>query len=536
MSLVGRSTIRDDVSAVMSIEEPSMYLTQGLHRAARETPDLPATIMGDRVRTWAESRDRVARLAAVLQDLGLVEGGRVAMLAMNSDRYHEYLLAVPWAGGVVTPVNVRWSPAEIAFSLVDAGVEILIVDDAFVGLVPGIRDEAPGVRHVLHWGEGLTVEGLIPAEAMIAASGPVPDAGRSGDDPYGIYYTGGTTGVPKGVVLTHANLTTSALGSAATGSFLVPGGRLLHAAPMFHLADGAAWVARNAVGGTHVMVPSFTPAGVARAIEEHRVTDVLLVPTMIQMLVDDPSTAGADLSSLRSLLYGASSISQAVLERAAARLPGASFTQAYGMTELSPVTTLLLPHDHDDDRLRRSAGRSAPHAEVRIVDEDDQEVPRGTVGEIVARGGHVMAGYWNRPEETAAALRNGWMHTGDGGYMDDEGYVFVVDRIKDMIVSGGENVYSAEVENALASHPAVASCAVIGVPDDEWGERVHAVVVLAAGASTTAPALRLHVKERIAGYKAPRSVEFVDALPISGAGKILKRELRAEHEAAVAAS
>jgi acyl-CoA synthetase (AMP-forming)/AMP-acid ligase II len=301
---------------------------------------------------------------------------------------------------------------------------------------------------------------------------------------------------------------------------------------MFHLADGAAWVARNALGGTHVMVPAFTPAGVAHAIEEHRVTDVLLVPTMIQMLVDDPSTAGADLSSLRSLLYGASSISQAVLERAAARLPGAELTQAYGMTELSPVTTLLLPADHGDDRLRRSAGRSAPHAEVRIVDDEDREVPRGTVGEIVARGGHVMAGYWNRPEETAAAVRDGWMHTGDGGYMDDGGYVFVVDRIKDMIVTGGENVYSAEVENALAAHPAVASCAVIGVPDDEWGERVHAVVVLAAGAATTAPALRFHVKERIAGYKAPRTVEFVDALPISGAGKILKRELRARHEAA----
>jgi acyl-CoA synthetase (AMP-forming)/AMP-acid ligase II len=227
---------------------------------------------------------------------------------------------------------------------------------------------------------------------------------------------------------------------------------LLHAAPMFHLADGASWVARNALGGTHVMVPSFTPAGVARAIEAHRVTDTLLVPTMIQMLVDDPATADADLSSIRSLVYGASPISQAVLERAAARLPGVRFTQAYGMTELSPVATLLQPEDHAVERLRRSAGRSAPQSEVRIVDDEDREVPRGTVGEIVSRGGHVMAGYSNRPEETAAAVRDGWMHTGDGGYMDDEGYVFVVDRIKDMIVSGGENVYSAEVENALATH------------------------------------------------------------------------------------
>ena len=231
---------------------------------------------------------------------------------------------------------------------------------------------------------------------------------------------------------------------------------------------------------------------------------------MIQMLVDDPTTAGADLSSLRSLLYGASPISQAVLERAAARLPGAAFTQAYGMTELSPVDDAPAAQPTTASTgCVGSAGRSAPHAEVRIVDEDDREVPRGTVGEIVARGRprHGRA-TGTGPRRPRRRVRDGWMHTGDGGYMDDEGYVFVVDRIKDMIVTGGENVYSAEVENALAAHPAVASCAVIGVPDDEWGERVHAVVVLAAGASTTAPALRDHVKERIAGYKAPRTVEI----------------------------
>ncbi|GAA2554314.1 AMP-binding enzyme [Pseudonocardia hydrocarbonoxydans] len=199
------------------------------------------------------------------------------------------------------------------------------------------------------------------------------------------------------------------------------------------------------------------------------------------------------------------------------------------MTELSPVATVLTPDDHADPVLRRSAGRAVTCAEVRIVDPDDREVPHGTVGEIVVRGGHVMLGYWGRPEETATALRGGWMHTGDAGRMDERGYVFVVDRIKDMIVTGGENVYSAEVENVLAAHPAVAACAVIGVPDDEWGERVHAVVVLAPDATVTPEELREHCAGLVAGYKAPRSVEFLDALPVSPAGKVLKRELRAPH-------
>jgi acyl-CoA synthetase (AMP-forming)/AMP-acid ligase II len=505
-----------------------MYLTQSLHRAAQQTPDLPATIFGNRVRTWRESADRVARLAAALRGLGVEPGDRVGILSLNSDNFHEYLLAVPWADAVVNPVNTRWSPAEIAFSLNDCETRVLLVDDTFAGLVPELRARAE-LTAVIHCGDGPTPDRELSYEDLITDHDPVPDAFRGGDSLAGVYYTGGTTGRPKGVMLSHANLLTSALGAVAAGAFVTPGGRLLHAAPMFHLAGGAAWLARNLVGGSHVIVPGFEPAAVAAAIEAHQVTDALLVPTMLQLLVDSQQAAAADLSSIRRLVYGASPISEGLLERAARRLPGTSFTQTYGQTELALVATLLPPEGHQDARLRRSAGRAAPHSQVRIVDPDGVEVPRGTIGEIAVRGGHVMLGYWNRPEETEAVLRGGWMHTGDGGYMDERGYVFVVDRLKDVIVTGGENVFSAEVENALAEHAAVASCAVIGVPDQRWGERVHAVVVVTDGSRVTADDLRTHCKERIADYKAPRTVEFVEAMPISGTGKILKRALREQY-------
>jgi acyl-CoA synthetase (AMP-forming)/AMP-acid ligase II len=505
-----------------------MNLTQSLHRAVQQDASGVATIFGDRVRTWAESADRIARLAAGLQSLGIGPGDRVGILSLNSDRYHEVLFATWWAGGVVNPINVRWSPAEIAYSLEDSGTSLLLVDDTFLPLVTPVREAAPVVTTIVHAGDGEAPEGTIGYESLLD-SAPLEDVRRGGDDLAGIFYTGGTTGFPKGVMLSHDNLIVSALGSCATGDFVVPGGRLLHAAPMFHLADLAAWMGRNLVGGSHVIVPMFTPDGVIQAIEEHRPTDALLVPTMLQLLVDAPEIKETDLSSMRKVLYGASPISEALLERVGRAFPDAALTQAYGMTELSPVATMLSPEAHLDPVLRRSAGRAVPHAEVRIVDSDDQEVPRGEVGEIVVRGGHVMLGYWSKPEETAAAVIDGWMHTGDGGRMDENGYVFVVDRIKDMIVTGGENVYSAEVENAICLHPAVATCAVIGVPDDEWGERVHAIVVLQPGSSIDIDQLRTHVKTLIAGYKAPRSLEVTDALPMSGAGKVLKRELRKKH-------
>lgn len=509
-----------------------MYLTQGLHRSLRSTPHDTMTICGERVRTFAEVADRVARLAGGLRSLGAREGDRIAILSLNSDRYHEYLLATPWAGAVVNPINVRWSLAEIAYSLRDSDTRMLLIDDAFLPLLPELRSQLSDLTVVVHCGDGATPEGTQAYEELVRAGDPVDDTHRSGSDLAGIFYTGGTSGHPKGVMLTHDNLMTSALGALASGLFLTSGGPLLHAPPMFHLADLAIWLEQVSHGGMHVFIPSFRPDSVLEAVQRHRISDLLLVPTMVQMLVDHPTLADYDTTSLQAVLYGGSPISAALLQRAAERLPTASFVQAYGMTEVSPIATLLSPQDHHDPVLRRSGGRAAPHSEVRIVGDDDTELPRGEIGEITVRGGHVMAGYWGQPEETATSLRGGWMHTGDAGYMDAAGYVFVVDRLKDMIVSGGENVYSVEVESALARHPAVATCAVIGVPDERWGERVHAVVVLVAAQAPSqdlADELREHCKSLIGGYKVPRGFEFVDELPMSAAGKVLKRDLRANY-------
>lgn len=507
-----------------------MYLTQALHRSLQVAPDDVMTICGDRVRTVRQVGDRVARLAGGLRSLGLSDGDRVAMLALNSDRYHEYLLAVPWANAVLNPVNTRWSVAEIAYSFVDSDTKILIVDDAFLPILEALKAKYPALRAVIHCGDGPPPEGCLSYEELIAASEPIDDARRGGDDVAGIFYTGGTTGFPKGVVLSHRNLLVQYYGILASRHFLQPGGRFLHAAPMFHLADLAGWGAQLIFGGAHVFIPSFDPSAVVKAIQDKGVTDTILVPTMVRIVVDYLKSDDHDVASLKAVLCGGSPLSRALLNEAKRAFPSASFMQGYGMTELAAVATILGPAEYETfPDVLMSCGRALPHNEIRIVDAEENEVPRGTVGEIVVRGGNVMLGYWNKPDASSAAVRDGWMHTGDGGYMDERGFVFIIDRIKDMIVTGGENVYSAEVENAVAAHPGVAACAVIGVPDPDWGERVHAVIVAKPGFHLAAAEIREHVKTLIAGYKAPRSVEFIDALPVSGAGKIQKHELRKKY-------
>src|ERR1700760_3571213 len=510
-----------------------MYLTQPLHRAVQQMPDAPHTVYRGRTLSHRQVRDRVARMAGGLRARGVGPDDRVGLLSLNTDSFFHTCLAIAWADAVIVPLNTRWSVKEMSYAFHEADVAVLFADDPFLGLARELRDSVPGLREVVSLGDPVgevaPPGGLTPLADLLAAD-PVEDAHRQGAELAGIFYTGGTTRLPKGVMLSHRSIFISALGSVATLARAPRQGGNLLVAPAFHLAGFAIWVQGMLLQMTAVPLPGFDPVAVLTAIEEHEIRQMLLVPTMIQMLVDHPDAQRYDLSSVESLVYGASPISEAVLDRARKVFSGAAFTQAYGMTELSPTTTILTDEDHDDPVLRRSAGRAAPYARVKIVDDRDVEVPRGVVGEIVAAGEHVMLGYWKQPGATAEAVRAGWMHTGDGGYMDDRGYVYVVDRIKDMIISGGENVYSIEVENVVAKHPAVAQVGVMGAPDDIWGGRVHAVIALAPGTTLDLDDLRDFCKQEIAGYKAPRSLEIVEQLPMSGAGKILKRTLRAQYQ------
>ena len=501
-----------------------IYLTQGLHRALQQYPQRMATQCGARRQDWRRLVHRVARLAAVLRAQGLQPGERVALLAHNSEHGIEAFLATWWAGGVICPLNTRWSPAEMRHALQDVQPRLLLADSAFAAAVQAL---APGLP-ALFLGEGEVPPGLPSTQALIAVTDPMEDARCGGDALAVILYTGGTTGFPKGVMLSHANLWSA---SAARLAQLPGTGTSLLATPLFHVAGLGQLVGQIVQGSSCVIETQFRAERVLTAIAEHGVSEVMLVPSMLQALLDAPEFDAARLASLQRIIHGAAPMPQALLLRAMRALPQVEFCAAYGMTETAASASrngpfTLASHAGQLEHLG-SVGRAGWGCELRIAGPDGQSLPTGEVGEICVRGPSVMQGYWRQPEATAQVLKNGWMHTGDGGWMDASGHVHLVDRLKDMIISGGENVYSLEVESVLMRHPAVALCAVVGVPDDEWGERVHAVVVLRPGQALTAEAVIAHCRAHIAGYKCPRSVEFRRELPLSAAGKLLKFQLRA---------
>ncbi|GEN98684.1 fatty-acid--CoA ligase [Novosphingobium sediminis] len=513
----------------------AVSLGQALRRAVHLRGKGLAVIDGAKSFTWEAFSNRVARLAGVFASLGLAEGGRVVLLSLNSHYSLECFFAAIHAGGAITPLNHRLSLGELRDQVADCQPDVIVLGPDFCDLGPELQAAAGSRVPLLFAGEGDAPDGMASLESLMAASKPLPDQGRCGDDLAVLMYTSGTTSAAKGVMLSHANFvanTANTYGDLGFGPDIVH----LHHGPLFHVAAAARVFSVTHAAGTHVLLPRFVAGEVIAAIQWTGVTHATFVPTMLRAMLDDPALIEADLSSLRVLSYGSAPMPEALLRELMAALPDVGFLQSYGMTELSPVVTILdcedhLPEHWASGRLR-SAGRPVLLAEVGVVDAQDRLLPPGEAGEIVARGPNVMLGYWNRPELTAEVKRGGWMHTGDIGYFDDDGYLFVVDRLKDMIISGGENVYSLEVENALASHPAVSQCAVFGRPHEHWGEAVHAVATLKPGAEATERELIEHCRGILAHYKCPRTLEIRDLpMPLSGANKIskaaLKEELRA---------
>lgn len=481
-----------------------------LRRAVSCFADNDAVVCGDVRFTYRQTWDRCQRLVTVLQNFGLQRGDRVAVVMGNSHRYLELYQAVPGAGYAIVPLNSRHTEAELRYALHDSNTRVLFTD------LPLPEDI---VEHVVRMPDGY--EELV----ALATPGAFP-IDVSTDDLAGLFYTGGTTGAAKGVMLTHRNLIANAFHFMSMWPFS-PETRWLVASPLFHAAGTVAVAATVWNGGCQVVLPAFSPGAFLDLASTQRATHTLVVPTMLAALIDEQRTNPRDLSAMQYISHGASPIATEVLRRVVLALPHVELLHLYGATETAPIATTLAHEERELEGPRaRSCGRPSIGVEVEVRDEYGEPCATDDVGEVCIRGENVMLGYWNKPEQTAAALRDGWYFSGDLGYLNVDGCLFLVDRLKDMIVSGGENVYSTEVEEALYRHPGVLEAAVFGVPDETWGEAVHAVVVPRSD-GVSADDLVAHCRSMIAGYKVPKSIEVTEVpLPKSGAGKILKRELR----------
>jgi fatty-acyl-CoA synthase len=512
-------------AAIPALRGRGMTMSDQLARHARKTPDQWALRFERSGRTYAELHERVSRLAQALHARGVGTGDRIAVLALNGMEAWESYLAGVRLGAIVVPVNFRLVADEVAYVLADSGATALVVDAALAGVGAKAREQAPDVATVLVIGDDY--------EAALAAASDAPlDVAVDEDEPAFIMYTSGTTGRPKGAVLTHRNLLmhvfsqVTHLGWHPEDRVAAPG------APLFHIAGLAGGLPPLLVGGTNVILRSgaFDPVETLDLIEREKVSSIFLVPAMWAAVVAVPGIAGRDLSHLRRISWGAAPASTTLLRTMIDTFPQAEVVTAFGQTECSPVTCLL----RGEDSIRKigSVGTPMLNVEVRVVDESMADVPRGEVGEIVYRSPMVMKEYWNKPDETSIAFEGGWFHSGDLVREDEDGYFYVVDRKKDMIISGGENIYCAEVEDVLAGHPKVAEVALIGVPDAKYGEAPLAIVAPRdAGDPPTAEELAAWCREKLARYKNPREYSIVGALPRNPSGKVLKTALREEHSA-----
>lgn len=512
----------------MSLELASVAAMGELLRLqAQQRPDQTACRFAGRGITYGQLDVRASQVANGLIAAGCRPGARVAVLSKNSDHFLEILGGSLKAATVLLPINWRLAPPEIRYILQHSGAEALLVEQEFLALARE-ASEALDLRLSLVIGES----GGSPAsyfdwrDRQPSADPRLP---VSGGDVFVQMYTSGTTGLPKGVQLTHANYAASfALMNQLPWNRASPNDTTFAPAPFFHV-NGLNMILQTVMSGaTLITVDQFRPGEVVEILERERVTRATLAPAMIQMCLEVPGVETRDFSALQMITYGGSPISETVLLRAR-DVFGCGFSQGYGMTEATGPLAMLTPADHRDDAKLTSCGRPLPGLEVKVVRADGETCAPGEVGEVVARGAVLTVGYWRDPEATARTIVDGWLHTGDAAYMDEAGYLYIYDRVKDMIVSGGENIYPAEVENALAKDPAVGDVAVIGVPDHRWGEAVKAIVVLRPDADANAAAIIERCRSHIAGYKVPKSVDFVPTIPRNAAGKILRRDLRAPY-------
>ncbi|WP_164661316.1 class I adenylate-forming enzyme family protein [Tropicibacter sp. Alg240-R139] len=508
----------------MNVSFPHM-----IERNARMLRDKTAIICEGRETSWQGLCQGCCALASGLQRLGIKPSDRVAFVGLNSDWFYMSYFAPSFIGAETVALNWRLSPSELADCMDDSGASLLIADSENAEAARQARALAATDFDLVLIGAKVK-GGERTFDSLLADPQPLCHPPGQGDDTLIIFYSGGTTGRPKGIMLSHWNMFANSTGHTQAYDVRAEEMHLL-IGPMFHLAAGARIFCAVLVGYTLVIHPKFTPRGFLEGVEKHRINATSFVPAMLQMVLDEPDFDDFDLSSLRQMSYGASATLDELLHRIIEAFPHVDLSNGYGMTEAAPLISTLGPEYHRKDFAKYgklgAVGWPVPHVEIRVVDEEGNEVPRGTVGEIVLRGPNVMKGYVGQPELTAETLRGGWLHSGDAGYQDEDGCLWISGRVKDMIISGGENVYPAEVENLLSRHPGVADVAVIGIPHDKWGEAVHAIVIRAEGANPSVEGLIAFCREKIAGYKCPQSISWrTEPMPLTAANKVLKTELR----------